>query len=181
MSKKGIKETIIKKINIKIENKNNIKISGKFGNITKNKLKIEYFFLIIKKNKKLFLYPKIWNKNTKLNWCTYKTIISNLIKGINKQYKEIIILKGIEYSIKINKNIIIIKIGFSKKVKIKIPKSIKINYINKKEIEVNCCNLEKLGNFIGKLKKIRKYNLYKDKGIRKKYEVIKLKEIKNKK
>ncbi|MGX7582576.1 hypothetical protein [Candidatus Vidania fulgoroideorum] len=137
-----------------------------------------FYYFIIKK--KLLIFPKFNNSFCNENWCTYYSIIKNFIKGIKFSFSKKIVLKGIEYKVSKKNNYLILSVGFSHKKIIKIPKILKIAILNDKLIKINCFDNCILGNFCNKIISLKKYNLYKDKGIKFFNENKKIKERKKK-
>ncbi|MGX7589519.1 50S ribosomal protein L6 [Candidatus Vidania fulgoroideorum] len=143
-----------------------------------NLFNLNFYYFILKK--KLFIFPRIKNKFTKENWCTYRTLIFNLFIGIIKKFSKKIILKGIEYKIIKKNEKLFFFIGYSHKKLIIIPKNISVKLINDKTILIRSTDKISLGIFCNKIIFLRKYNLYKDKGIKFFNERKKIKERKKK-
>ncbi|MGX7577357.1 hypothetical protein [Candidatus Vidania fulgoroideorum] len=123
-----------------------------------------YYYFIIKKQ--LSIFPKKINNFTKKCFGTYFSLINNFFYGIKKKYRKKIILKGIEYKVCVTKpDLLCFMLGFSHNITINIPKNVCVN-LNKKVITATSYNNVILGNFCNKILKLKKYNLYKDKGIK---------------
>lgn len=80
-------------------------------------------FFFIKKNK-LLLTCNIKNKKSIIN--LYTKLIKIKIKGIFQGFKLTLVLKGIGFKSVIEKNVLILKLGFSHNIIIPIPDNIKI-------------------------------------------------------
>ncbi|MGX7589381.1 hypothetical protein [Candidatus Vidania fulgoroideorum] len=178
MSKKAKKIlTNIKNVNLVIKKK--LFISGKLGSINKN-INLNHFYVFKKKNN-ISILPKFKNFFCKLNWCTYSTIINNCVYGVNCFFKKKILLKGIEFKFSIYKNKIKLGTGFSHLNNFNLPKDIFLKMCkNNKDFYIYSTDNVLLGDFGFKIKKIKKYNIYKDKGIKYFNEKILLKEKKKK-
>lgn len=152
-------------------NKNKIYIKSLLGKVTytfstENKI---FFF-----NNKIFI--SILNEKEKKKFIKlYIKIIKNKIKGILQGFKLILILNGLGFKINIDKKNLILKLGFSHNIIIKIPNKIKI--INQKnKLTFYSLDYIYLTKFIYYLKDLRKKNSYKKKGLLLKDEKILLKE-----
>lgn len=131
------------------------------------------------------ILSKIENEDEKslIQFNQLNEIIINNIRTCNAIYKKRLILKGLGFRITIfNKSKKIqFKIGFSHLISLTIPKGIKIKKKKKKNfLKIEGPDKVLLGNFVNKIKNLRKPDSYKGKGFWSKYEKEKLKEIKKK-
>ncbi|MGX7589658.1 hypothetical protein [Candidatus Vidania fulgoroideorum] len=122
--------------------------------------KIKYYFIFLKE---ITIFPSKFNIQKKL-WCTNFTLIKNKFLGLKKFFTKVIELKGIEFKAIFNKKLFL-NVGFSHKIILDVPKKINI------KIKKNLINLKSrdkclLGNYCNKIITLKKYNLYKDKGIK---------------
>ncbi|WP_123766405.1 50S ribosomal protein L6 [Candidatus Carsonella ruddii] len=125
------------------------------------KLFIPKFISILIKNDTLIV------ENLKRQKCMFNAFISNLnnlILGIKNLWTKKLEISGIGYKISLEKNFLILFVGYSNSIKIIIPDYIKVN-INKNSIILLSVYKDKLGVFTEKLTKIKKYDPYKKKGI----------------
>lgn len=165
------------------------------------KIKIENNIIIIKKINTLYfigltgsLELKI-NKNLNLNINNNNLILESVNKkllnlfyslilkkkkGINQKLKLSLILKGIGYKVKKVNQFLIFKLGYSHPIILLIPKNIKIQILKSTIIILYSNNWEFLTKFVYLIKKLRKTDPYKGKGILLKNEIIIKKEGKKK-
>nr|BBC77677.1 ribosomal protein L6 [Nitzschia sp. NIES-3576] len=178
MSRVGKKPIIIPE-NVKIKfDKNFIIIEGNFGILKKQIPEI----LIIKQDLnylKLYLKNKV--KNSSSIHGLYRTLIANMIIGVSKKFFLVLILKGIGYRAFIEKNKIILNLGYTHSIKIDIPENISINIEQNIKIQLSSIDKEKLGAFAAQIRSYRIPELYKGKGILYENEKILLKTVKTKK
>ncbi len=125
-------------------------------------------------------------KNKLIYFCDYNDLEKNSevrfvrwLKHSTRLYKCKLILQGLGFKAYLNKEqgLIEFKLGFSHTIIIKIPKFLSIN-IEKSILSVTSVNPLLLGNFIYKLRLLKKLNIYKGKGIIYTNEIFVLKEIK---
>ena len=112
---------------------------------------------------------------------TYKRKLQTEIIGINIQYIQRLVLKGIGFRIeKQTENLLKLKLGFSHDLFIQVPAEINI-FLSKKNIIVcKSKNYDQLTLFIAQIQKLKKFDKYKGKGLFKKNQFILLKEGKKK-
>lgn len=104
-------------------------------------------------------------------------LISNKIYGVSKGFFSQLECNGLGYKAKIeNRNTLVLKLGFSHKLKIKIPNNIKIFCSKSNKIIFFSVEKDKLFEFIIKVKNLKKPDSYKGKGLIFKNENLKLKE-----
>ncbi|WP_433927936.1 hypothetical protein [Candidatus Carsonella ruddii] len=158
----------------------------KFINLKNEKILIKNNFLFIKNiyfckikiPKDLIL---IFNKNKisfysfsfkKKNEISFLKIIKNLLIGVFKLWEKEIFISGIGYKILIKKNEIFFNLGFSKNKILIIPNYIIID-IKKDKIILKSVFKDKIGIFVNKILKIKKFNPYKKKGLYLKNPILK--------
>ena len=148
-----------------------------------NKLSLNFsknILFFIKKNK-LILVINTKKKEKKSILNLYIKLINIKIKGLLQPFKLILILKGIGFKIFIEKNYLLLKIGFSHNIYIKIPYNIKIIIQNNNNIIFSSRDYILLTQFINFVKNHKKPEPYKGKGFSFKNEKILKKEGKKSK
>lgn len=145
---------------VKIEKiKNKLLFNGVLGIL--DLIIISHVKIIIKDN--LFIIKS--NKKNYLN--LYFSLIKQKIKGVSVGYRIPLYVKGIGYKITVNENnrTLKLKLGYSYLIEIFVPDNIKI-VLNKKNLIIfSSIDLNILTSFIFYLKKLRKNNVYKYKGL----------------
>ena len=115
---------------------------------------------------------------------TYYKLITNSIRGLEKDYRGYIELRGLGYRVKtLSPTCIEFFVGYSHSVKIDLPPGASAAGVGVKSrvLELRSPDWGQLNQLIDRLKKVRPSNPYKEKGIFKKRERALLKEGKKKK
>mmetsp|Transcript_12159 Transcript_12159/g.33484 ORF Transcript_12159/g.33484 Transcript_12159/m.33484 type:complete len:179 (+) Transcript_12159:578-1114(+) len=144
-------------------------IKGKFGTLQKdlpNTISIEQN----EKNLKINLLKQ--TKALKAIHGLYRTLINNMIIGVSEQFQLTLILKGVGYRAAIQSNEIILNLGYSHPVKIKIPETVSVEIVKNTTINLTSCDKELLGLFAANIRAWRQPEPYKGKGILYKNEQI---------
>jgi large subunit ribosomal protein L6 len=167
------------KIDICIQ-ENKILIKGPLG---LNVLKLNNDFIVFKKNITNNCLTISLEKNNKkllkfLN--LYYTLVLKKIEGVLYGFKITIFLKGVGYRAAVENNFLILKLGFSHKIEIKIPDNIKIFITKNIFLTFYGTDWEFLTQYVHSIKKHRLPEPYKGKGIILKNEIILRKEGKKK-
>jgi large subunit ribosomal protein L6 len=107
--------------------------------------------------------------------------MQNLV-GALVGYKNFLRVRGVGYRFQLISKTLIINVGYSHSLQIKLPLKHKF-ILNKKSnfLRVKSSSLAKLSNFLAFVRNLRQPDVYKGKGIRYKKDPIRLKEGKKKK
>ncbi|MBI4653112.1 50S ribosomal protein L6 [Candidatus Kuenenbacteria bacterium] len=158
-------------VNVKIENQNII-IKGIKGELNQ---KIHPSVKIEQKDKELFVsVQKPKDKKQRALWGLFQRLISNMIEGVTKEFEKKLEINGLGYKAEVSGDKLILNVGFSHQVNFNIPKSINIK-IEKNIITISGIDKQLVGETAAKIRKIKKPEPYKGKGIKYLDEVIKRK------
>lgn len=113
-------------------------------------------------------------------WGLYRTILNNMCLGVFSGFVKIIQIQGVGYKAEKIGNCLMLSVGFSHDVALKIPEHITIEII--RNVTINVCGIDKemVGLFASKIRNVRPPEPYKGKGIMYKDELIVKKEGKKK-
>nr|YP_009257586.1 50S ribosomal protein L6 [Coeloseira compressa]ANH09669.1 50S ribosomal protein L6 [Coeloseira compressa] len=106
------------------------------------------------------------NKKTKSLYGLARTIISNMVIGVNKGFYKKLEIQGVGYRSQIQGNNLILNVGYSHQIEISPPKDISISVENNTLITVHGINKTTVGQIAAQIRSIRKPEPYKGKGIR---------------
>lgn len=164
------------------QNPYTIEIKGPLGNLPFSLGKTLFDLKTIKiklTEKRLLIEPSDNVPKKFLN--SIKQSILQKIKGVSQGYKYDLILKGLGYKLALHSNKkIIFKLGYSHEFHIKLPEDVKILIHNPTSFSLTGVDKQTITLFIDRLRKLKKVDPYKGKGIFLKNHKIKLKEGKNK-
>ena len=102
--------------------------------------------------------------------------IRNMMIGVSEGYKKSLEIVGVGYKFNVQGTKLTINAGYSHPVVMEVPSDITLKQVNNTEIELESINKEKLGEFAANIRKVRKPEPYKGKGIKYKGEQIRRKE-----
>ena len=124
---------------------------------------------------KVITRPVKETKDSNTLWGTSLSHIENMIVGVNKAYEKKLIIEGIVYKAEIKGAELVLALGFSHPVKVKIPAGLKVTS-EKGVISISGIDIEAVGSFAAAVRGLKKPEPYKGKGIRYEKEVIRRKE-----
>lgn len=161
--------------NVRVEiNNQDIKISGPGGELTG---KINPSLNIESKDGNILLSPKEkeHSKNVNAVWGLFRAIVANMVIGVTKGFEKKLEIEGVGYRAMVEGTNLVLNVGFTLPVKIKCPQGIKF-LVEKNIITVSGIDKEKVGQIAAIIKKAKKAEPYKGKGIKYLGEKIRRKE-----
>lgn len=117
------------------------------------------------KEGKIFVKPEIETKKTKAFWGLTRALLANMVKGVTEGYEKKLEIRGLGYKAKIEGDDLVLMVGFTHSVKIKIPETIKVS-VEKNIITISGIDKELVGLIAAKTRKVKPPEPYKGKGIR---------------
>jgi len=146
-----------------------ITVKGKFGILEikiPDKIEIQHENNVIKVNLKNEI------RSLRSLHGLYRTLINNMVIGVSEQFQLTLVLKGVGYRAAIQGKEIILNLGYSHPVNIKIPEAISVEVVQNTTINLKSCDKELLGLFAANIRVWRRPEPYKGKGILYKNEQI---------
>lgn len=102
--------------------------------------------------------------------------IKNMIEGVTNGFEKSLEIIGVGYRFALKGNTLVINAGYSHQVEMGIPEGIKVDVTSNTELTVKGIDKVKVGEFAANIRKVRKPEPYKGKGIRYKDEYVRRKE-----
>lgn len=166
---------ILEGIEIKTEGQKVI-VKGPKGTLSReihSEIKIEI------KDNQIFVQPfsekaLMDNKQVKALWGLTRALLANMIEGINQGFEKKLEIQGIGFKAVIEEGVLVLNVGFSHPVKIKIPQELKV-LVEKNIITISGIDKELVGQFSAVVRKTKPPEPYKGKGIRYLGEVVRRK------
>jgi len=170
-------------IKVSLEKKENlINIEGKNGKLSKKispyiNIELVNDSIILKLNKSL--YSRYSQRYIKSIWGLSRTLIYNMIKGVNQGHITRLQLVGIGYKARLSdsKNLIL-KLGFSHSIRYLIPDNLSISISKPTLILIKGIDKQLVTQLAAKIRSFKKPEPFNGKGIKYLNEIIKLKEKK---
>ncbi|KPJ73358.1 50S ribosomal protein L6 [Parcubacteria bacterium DG_74_1] len=126
------------------------------------------------KESRIFVSPRIENKQTRALWGLTRALISNMVKGVTEGFEKKLEIEGLGFKAQVTGNDLELFIGFSHSVKVRAPENVKFT-VEKNIITVSGPDLEKVSQIAAKIRKTKPAEPYKGKGIKYLGEVIRRK------
>ena len=116
-------------------------------------------------DKEITLVPRYSPESQGALWGTYGSHILNMIEGVTKGFKKDLIIEGVGYKINVKGENVVLEIGLSHDVPVKIPEGVKVT-VEKGNFSIAGYDKEAVMGFAAKLKSLKPVEPYKGKGIR---------------
>lgn len=110
------------------------------------------------------LFVEKENKTAKAMWGTARAMVNNMIQGLTEGFSKELELNGVGYKMEL-KDKLIIYIGYSHPVVVKVPEEVKLN-LQKNVLKGESINKELLGNFFANIHNLKPCDPYKQKGFK---------------
>ena len=104
-----------------------------------------------------------------------RTLVSNMVVGVTEGYSKTLEISGTGYRVVANGNTLEFALGFSHPVKVDAPAGITFTVDNPTRFHVSGIDKQQVGEVSANLRKLRKPDPYKAKGVRYQNEVIRRK------
>lgn len=105
-----------------------------------------------------------------------RSLLQNMVVGVSEGYTRVLELVGIGYKAQSKGDQLVLNVGYSHPVQIKLPEGVKAE-VDKKQVTITLTGIDKqqLGQLAADIRAVRKPDAYKGKGIRYQGERVKLK------
>ena len=116
------------------------------------------------------------NESAKAMHGTMNSVVNNMIIGVTKGYEKGLEIIGVGYRFNVQGKKLVINAGYSHPVDMIVPEGITVESVSNTEITVKGIDKVLVGEFAANIRKVRKPEPYKGKGIRYKDEHVRRKE-----
>ncbi|MFH1188552.1 MAG: 50S ribosomal protein L6 [bacterium] len=118
--------------------------------------------------------PINMSKQIRSNWGTMRALIQNAVSGSLENFKKELIIEGVGFRIVMEGENLILNVGFSHPVQFAIPQGITV-VVEKNTIKISGADKAQVGEVAAQIRRIKKPEPYKGKGIRYSDEIVRKK------
>ena len=119
-------------------------------------------------------------KQARAFWGMQRTLVSNLVTGVTEGYTKVLEITGVGYRANLQGKNLKLQLGYSHDVDFPVPEGIEIKTPDNTTIEISGIDKQKVGQVAAEIRRWRKPEPYKGKGIKYRGEYIFRKEGKKK-
>jgi large subunit ribosomal protein L6 len=108
-----------------------------------------------------------------------RSLIANMVEGVSKGYEKRLKIEGIGYQARMDKKAVVLTVGYANAVEMTPPEGVTVELPDATTIVVRGADKQKVGQFAAEVRRVRKPEPYKGKGIRYEKEQVRRKEGKS--
>ena len=124
--------------------------------------------------------PRDDSKRSRSFWGMQRTMVNNLVVGVTEGFTEVLEINGVGYRASVQGSNLKLQLGFSHDVDFVIPEGISIKCPDQTTVEISGTDKQKVGQVAAEIRRWRRPEPYKGKGIKYRGEYIFRKEGKKK-
>jgi large subunit ribosomal protein L6 len=129
---------------------------------------------------RIVVKPANDSKQARAFWGLQRTLVSNLVTGVTVGYTKILDITGVGYRANSQGRVLKLQLGYSHDVNFDVPEGIEVKTPDNTTVEISGIDKQKVGQVAAEIRRWRKPEPYKGKGIRYRGEYIFRKEGKKK-
>ena len=131
-----------------------------------NKVNVE-----IKDNNILVTVNNSKDREQRAYWGLYRTLIYNMVKGVEEGFEKKLEINGVGYRVAVSGDKLTLNVGFSHPAEYKLPEGISAS-VEGNVITISGIDKQLVGEVAGQIRRIKKVEPYKGKGIKYEDEVV---------
>lgn len=128
----------------------------------------------------IMVKPANDSKQARAFWGMQRTLVSNLVEGVTQGFTKTLVIKGVGYRANAQGNKLKLQLGYSHDVDLDVPAGLEVKTPDQTTIEISGIDKQSVGQFAAEIRRWRKPEPYKGKGIAYRGEFIFRKEGKKK-
>jgi large subunit ribosomal protein L6 len=108
-----------------------------------------------------------------------RSLLANMVEGVTKGFEKKLKIEGIGYQARLDKKNLVLTVGYANAVEMKPPEGVAVDLVDPTTILIRGADKQKVGQFAAEVRRVRKPEPYKGKGIRYENEQVRRKEGKS--
>ena len=104
-----------------------------------------------------------------------RALLNNMVIGVSEGYKKTLEIQGVGYKVEMKGKNLVLSVGFANQISVPIPSDVTVQPDGPTKVHVSGADKQAVGEFAAQVRKLRKPEPYKGKGIRYEGEVVKIK------
>ncbi|UYV15131.1 50S ribosomal protein L6 [Porphyrobacter sp. ULC335] len=98
-------------------------------------------------------------------WGMQRTLVSNLVEGVTDGFTKVLVIKGVGYRANAQGRTLKLQLGYSHDVDLPVPEGLEVKTPDQTTVEVSGTDKQAVGQFAAEIRRWRKPEPYKGKGI----------------
>ena len=155
----------------------NVTVKGKLGEL---QARMMDEVAITQEGSQVWVRPKSDTKRARMMWGTARTMMHNLVSGVDQGFTKKLEIQGVGYRAQVQGRDLVLQLGYSHEVRYSMPEGINVDCPDPTHIIVRGADRQKVGQVAAEVRGFRRVEPYKGKGIRYADEIVRRKEGKKK-
>ncbi len=126
------------------------------------------------KDNQIYFTPKSQNTQSKSDWGTMRALVQNAVNGSKENFIKTLVIEGIGFRASMEGKDLVMNLGFSHPVRFPAPEGVNIE-VDGNLIKVSGASKSQIGEVSANIRKLKKPEPYKGKGIRYSNETVRRK------
>jgi len=98
-------------------------------------------------------------------WGMQRTLVSNLVEGVTEGFTKVLVIKGVGYRANAQGRNLKLQLGYSHDVDLPVPEGLEVKTPDQTTVEISGTDKQAVGQFAAEIRRWRKPEPYKGKGI----------------
>lgn len=129
---------------------------------------------------KVVVSPRSESRRARMMWGTFRTLVNNIVVGVNKGFTVNLEINGVGYRAAIQGKDLVLQLGYSHEIRYPIPPGITMKSDKPTSITISGADKRQVGQVAAEIRALRPPEPYKGKGIKYDTEIVLRKEGKKK-
>lgn len=139
-----------------------VSVTGKKGSLERE---VRPEMEVVVKDNEILVDMKIDNKKNRAFRGLTRSLINNMVVGVEEGFKKTLIIEGVGYKANVSGSKLTLNVGYSNPVEFELPKAVSAS-VEQNKIALESIDKELLGLTASQIRQVRKPEPYKGKGIR---------------
>ena len=105
------------------------------------------------------------DRQSNMNQGLLRSLLANMVTGVEKGFEKVLVINGVGYRAEMSGNNLVLQLGFSHKINLPIPKGIEMKVENNARIVIRGADKHQVGQLAADIRRLRRADPYKAKGI----------------
>ena len=105
-----------------------------------------------------------------------RSLLANMVEGVTKGYERRLKIEGVGYQARLDKKAVVLTVGYANAIEMPPPEGVTVELPDPTTIVIKGADKQKVGQYAAEVRRVRKPEPYKGKGIRYAGETITLKQ-----
>lgn len=119
--------------------------------------------------------PERANRQARALWGTTRSLLENMVLGVDKGYEKKLEIVGVGYSAQVSGGELLLKVGFANQVAVPVPEGLEVTVANQNLVSIKGADKQRVGQFAAAVRAVRKPEPYNGKGIKYSDEIVRRK------